>query len=103
MLHSPTAIGAVEHCPDPKERPKGVQREEAHPPGSVDGILMRITTVLRDLVGHVVDRDDAVEERDEHKNEETEREVIEERVEVDIAGREKIDAYEKEDDKDGRG
>ena len=101
MLHAPTAIGAVEHRPDPEERPNRVQREEAHPPSSVDGILMRMTTVLRDLVGHVVDRDDAVEERDEHEKQEAEREVIEEGVEVDVAGDEQIDAGENEQDENG--
>ena len=67
-----------------------MEREEAHPAGSVDGILVRVIAMLREFVGHVMDRDDAVEERDEHKNEEAQREVVEERVEVDVAGREKV-------------
>ena len=80
-----------------------MEREEAHPASRVDGILMRVIAMLRDFVRHVVDRDDAVEQRDEHKNEEAQREVVEERVEVDVAGREKVDAREKDDDEDCRG
>ena len=80
-----------------------MERKEAHPTGSVDRVLVRVIAMLGEFVRHVVDRDDAVEERDEHKNEEAEREVVQERVEVDVAGGEKVDAREKDDDEDGRG
>ena len=80
-----------------------MERKEAHPTGSVDRVLVRVIAMLGEFVRHVVDRDNAVEERDEHKYEETEREVVEERVEVDVAGGEKVDAREKDDDEDCRG
>ena len=103
LLHAPAAIGPVQHRPDPQKRPKNVEREEAHPTGSVDRVLVRVIAMLREFVRHVMDRDNAVEERDEHKNEEAEGEVVQERVEVDVTGDKKGDAHEKDDDEDGRG
>ena len=80
-----------------------MQGEETHPPGRVDGILLRMIAMLRDFVGHIVDCDDAVEQRDEHKDEEAQREVVQERVEVDVAGREEVSAYQQNDDENARG
>jgi hypothetical protein len=42
-----------------------MQREEAHPSGRVDRILMRVVPRLGDVVGNVVNGNDPVGERQE--------------------------------------
>jgi hypothetical protein len=54
----------------------------------MDRVLMRVVAMLRDLIWNIVDRNDAVKERDEHEYQKSESEVVEEGVEVDVAGRE---------------
>jgi hypothetical protein len=42
-----------------------VKREQAHPAGGMDSVLMRVITMLGDFVGYIVDGDYPVEERDQ--------------------------------------
>ncbi len=46
---------------------------------------MRMVAVLSDLVGHVVNREKSVEEGNDHKNQQAEGKVVEERVEINVA------------------
>ncbi len=64
---------------------------------------VRMVAVLGDLVGHVVDRDDSVEERDEDENQQPQGEVVEERVEVHVAREKKSDTEDEDHYKNGRG
>jgi len=47
-----------------------VQQEEADPTGGMDCVLMRVMAAMGDLGRNVVDRDDAVEQHDDHENQE---------------------------------
>ena len=76
-----------------------MQREEADPPGGVDRVLMRVIAVLGDFVGHVVDCDDPIEQRYEHEDQQSEREIVEERIEVDVAADEQRHADEEDDNR----
>src|SRR6185295_20408105 len=61
------------------------QREKADPTGRVNSVLMGMITVLGDVVGDVVDRDDPIEERDENKDQEPQGEVIQKRIEIQVS------------------
>ena len=83
MGKTPAALGPVEHRPDPQERPKRMQREQAHPTCCVDRVLVRVVTPMGDFIGHIVDRNDPVKQRDDNEDEETQSEIIQEGVEID--------------------
>ena len=76
VREAPAAFGTIKHRPDPQERPKRMKREQTDPARRMDRILMRMVAVLCDLVGHVVDRDDPVEQGDHDENEQPERKVV---------------------------
>src|SRR5882672_12071709 len=78
MRKSPTALWPISHGPYPEKRPQHVKGQQAHPAGSMDGVLVGMVAVTRDFIGDVVDRDNPVENRDEHHDQETESKVIEE-------------------------
>jgi len=56
---------------------------------------MRMTALLGDLVGNIVDGDDSVKERDYDKNQQAQGEVVQERVEIDILSQQEDDASNK--------
>ena len=66
-----------------QERPKSMECKQAHPTRRVDRILVRMVTLLGNLVGHIVDGDDPVKQRDDDENEKPQSEVVEEGVEID--------------------
>jgi hypothetical protein len=59
VAESPASILTKQCGPDPQERPQYVQCEEAHPAGDIQRILMRMISVLSNLI-----RNNAVEQRD---------------------------------------
>src|SRR5262249_12009207 len=77
---SPAALRPVRHRPDPQKRPDRMQREQAHPPGRMDGVLMRMIATFRDEVWDVVDGDDAVEQHHHDEDQQPEREVVQKRI-----------------------
>ena len=83
MTEAPAALRPVQHRPDPQERPNSVEREQADPAGYVDGILVRVVASAGNLVGHVMDGDDPVKQRNHHEDQKPECEIIEEGVEID--------------------
>ena len=83
---APAAFRAIGHRPDPQERPKRVQGEEAHPSGRMDRVLMRMLAPLGDFVGYIVDRDHGVEQRDDDEEQQAEREIVEEHFRPPTAG-----------------
>ena len=103
MLESPAALWPVEHRPDPQERPKRVQGEQAHPTCGMDCVLMRMAALLGDLIGHVVDGDDPVEQGDHHEDQKPECEIVEEGVEIDALLVESDTAGDEEGAEDKRG
>ena len=48
-----------------------MQREQAHPAGCMNSILMRVTALMGDLVRHIVDGDDPVKQGDDNEDEQT--------------------------------
>ena len=54
-----------------------MQGEQADPAGDVNGVLLRMIPAFGNLVGNVVDGDDAVEEDDRDEKQESQREVVE--------------------------
>jgi hypothetical protein len=50
--------------------------EQADPAGDMDGVLLRMGTVLGDLVGDVVDSNVAVEDHECNKDQQAERKII---------------------------
>ena len=77
LTEAPAAIGAVGHRPDPQERPQRMQREQADPAGGMDRILVGMAAMLCDLVRNVVNCDDRVEDRDQHKEHQAQSKVVE--------------------------
>ena len=57
-----------------------MQREQAHPSGGVDRVLVGMMARLRDLRRNVVDRDDAVEQHHDHEKQQKQREIVEKRI-----------------------
>jgi hypothetical protein len=55
-----------------------VQHEQADPAGSVDGVLVRMMTRMRDPSRNVVDRDDALDQHDHHEKQQAQCEIIQE-------------------------
>ena len=62
-----------------------MERKQAHPTRRVDCILVRMVTLLGNLVGYIVDGDDPVKECDDDKNQKSQSEVIQEGVEIDAS------------------
>jgi hypothetical protein len=59
--------------------------EEAHPPGGMNCILVRMIAGLGDQMWNVMDRDDAVKQREDHQEQESEGEIVQERIAYHIA------------------
>src|SRR5690349_19460569 len=57
-----------------------MQCEEAHPSCGVDRVLVWVVARLGDQIRNVMDCDDAVEQHHNHKEENSESEVVQERV-----------------------
>ena len=71
VLEPPATIRAIQHCPDPEERPQYMECEEAYPARSMDGVLMRVIAVFGNFVGHIMDSNNPIEKGDKHKEQET--------------------------------
>ncbi|MNF18097.1 hypothetical protein D3C80_2219850 [compost metagenome] len=54
-----------------------MQGEQADPASGVDGVLVWMVAVHRDLVGNVVENDDSVEQHDPHEDKNAQSEVVE--------------------------
>src|SRR6516165_2159117 len=80
VTEAPSAIRPVHHGPNPKKRPEHVQHEQADPPRSMDRVLVGVMTRMSDLGRNVVDRDDAVDQHDDHEKQQAKRKVIKEWV-----------------------
>ena len=63
--------------PNPQQRPDRVQREQAHPACNVQHILVWMIALDGDLVGYVVDRNDAVEQHQRNEDKQDQRDVFE--------------------------
>lgn len=48
-----------------------MQREQTNPAGGMDGILVRLTATLRDLIWNVMDHDDRVENHGQDEEHQT--------------------------------
>src|SRR6516164_11206409 len=80
VIKAPATFRLIHHGPDPKERPKNVQHEQADPTGGMDRVFVRMMTRMGDLGRNVVDRYDAVDQHDDHEKQQAKRKVIEEWV-----------------------
>ncbi|VXA82619.1 hypothetical protein AERO8C_140113 [Aeromonas veronii] len=80
LVKAPAAIGAIDGCPDPEERPQHMQGEETDPAGNMDGILMGMIAMFGDFVRNIVDHDDSVEDDQRDKDEQAKGKVIKEHV-----------------------
>ena len=76
VTEAPAPFRLIHHGPNPKEWPQHVQQEKADPTGGMDCVLVRVMAAMGDLGRNVVDRDDAVEQHDHHKKQQTERDIV---------------------------
>jgi hypothetical protein len=63
----PPALRAIQHRPDPEERPKGVELEEAYLTRRVNCVTMRMIPVLCDFIRHVVNCDNQAKQGRDHE------------------------------------
>src|SRR5215831_17349727 len=77
---APTAFRLVCHRPNPKKRPQHMQGEQAYPACGMDCVLVGMMAPSCDPGRYVMDRNDAVEDRHDHENEQPEREPVQEWV-----------------------
>src|SRR5215831_5101978 len=75
---APTAFRLVCHRPNQKKRPQHMQGEQAYPACGMDCVLVGMMAPSCDPGRYVMDRDDAVEDRHDHENEQPECEIIQE-------------------------
>jgi hypothetical protein len=80
VFYSPATVRLVQHGPYPQKRPQDMQREQAHPPGCMDRVLMWMVASLGDPMRDVVNSDDAVEHDDDDKEQHEKCEVVQERI-----------------------
>lgn len=57
-----------------------MQREQAHPARSMNGVLVRMVSRFRDFGWYVMDCDKAVEKHHDHEDQQAQREIVQERV-----------------------